>query len=342
MRVVHENIKLLRIHDALKTPGHAAEGLKTAESFGIEAEAQSHGLHGQQVFGVVVAHEGRREFPLAALETGVQPQPGGSAGQDRAPHVAPRRALGGEAETDGIREHGRQTRAPRVVGAHGHDPAREGLAVLVKEEFGLGLEIGFHVVMVIEMVLRKVGEDGPAEVHARHAILIESVGGNLHKGHLHACRAHAPKHGVHVEAVRGGHGRVLAVPGPAVGNSAEDARPLPRRSEKVIEQVGGRRLAVGPGHADHGERQGGRAVAGPGQKAERLTRIGAVHHFGLAAGPGVLGTADHIGRAPAHSVRNEVSAVGAAAGQSHEHAAGRHLARIDAQRKPLRGHLRFQ
>ena len=49
MRIVHKDIEILRIEDALQTARHAAERFETTERFGIEAEPEGDGLHGKQI-----------------------------------------------------------------------------------------------------------------------------------------------------------------------------------------------------------------------------------------------------------------------------------------------------
>ena len=43
------------------------------------------------------------------------------------------------------------------------------------EEEQLGLEVRVHVLMIIEMILRQVGEDGAVEIDAGDAVLFEGV-----------------------------------------------------------------------------------------------------------------------------------------------------------------------
>ena len=44
MRIVHKDIEILRIEDALQTARHAAERFETTERFGIEAEPEGDAL----------------------------------------------------------------------------------------------------------------------------------------------------------------------------------------------------------------------------------------------------------------------------------------------------------
>ena len=110
----------------------------------------------------------------------------------------------------------------------------------------------------------------------------------------------------------------------------------------MIEQIGRGGLAVGSGHADHGEREGSRPVPGAGQQPKGLTGIGTIDGFRFAAVPRGLRTADHIPGPPRHGVGNELRTVGTAAGQSHKNTTGGRLAGVDAQLHPLRGHAGFQ
>ena len=148
----------------------------------------------------------------------MQTQPCGRTGKHPARKVAPGGSGGRQAKADGVGNHPRQTGSPRVVRADSHHAIREGPAVLIKEQLGLGLEIRLHIVMVVEVILRQVREHGPAEADARNAVLIQRVRRDFHKGHIHIGGAHIGQHGMHVEAVRRGHGRE-AVPYRARANS---------------------------------------------------------------------------------------------------------------------------
>ena len=290
MRIVHKDIEILRIEDALQTARHAAERFETTERFGIEAEPEGDGLHGKQIFRIVLAYQRRREFPFAAFKTSVQAQSGGRTGKDFPLKVAPGGTGGRQAKTDGFGGHARQTGPPRIIRADGHHAIRERFAVPIKEQLGLCLEIRFHIVMVVKVILRQVREHGPAEADARDAVLIQRVRRNFHEGHVHTGGAHVGQHSVHIEAIRSGHGRVLMMPRPAIGNRTEHAGLLPGGGEQMIEQIGRGGLAVGPGHADHGERERGRAVPGAGQQPKGLPGIGTVDDFRFAAVPGGFGT----------------------------------------------------
>ena len=196
--------------------------------------------------------------------------------------------------------------------------------------------------MVVKVILRQVREHGPAEADARDAVLIQCMRRNFHEGHVHTGGVHVGQHGVHIEAIRSGHGRVLMMPRPAIGNRTEHAGLLPGGGEQMIEQIGRGGLAVGPGHADHGERERGRAVPGAGQQPKGLAGIGTVDDFRFAAVPGGFRATDHVPGPPRHGVGNELRTISTAAGQSHKHTTGGRLAGVDAQLHPLRGHAGFQ
>ena len=325
-----------------KRPGTPQNVSKQRNASGFEAEPEGDGLHGKQIFRIVIAYQRRREFPFAAFKTSVQAQSGGRTGKDFPLKVAPGGTGGRQAKTDGFGGHARQTGPPRIIRADGHHAIRERFAVPIKEQLGLCLEIRFHIVMVVKVILRQVREHGPAEADARDAVLIQRVRRNFHEGHVHTGGAHVGQHGVHVEAIRSGHGRVLMMPRPAIGNRTEHAALLPGGGEQMIEQIGRGGLAVGPGHADHGERERGRAVPGAGQQPKGLAGIGRLDDFRFAAVPGGFRATDHVPGPPRHGVGNELRTISTAAGQSHKNTTGGRLAGVDAQLHPLRGHAGFQ
>lgn len=63
----------------------------------------------------------------------------------------------------GFGGHARQTAPHGLSVPMGHHAIRERFAVPIKEQLGLCLEIRFHIVMVVKVILRQVREHGPAQ-----------------------------------------------------------------------------------------------------------------------------------------------------------------------------------
>ena len=104
--------------------------------------------------------------------------------------------------------------------------------------------------MEIEVVAADVGHAGRIEANARHPRLAQRVTGDLHHRVGAAVADHAGKPvGQDVGGRSGQRGRLefIAV---EVAQRAEHSHAMPRAGEHAGDQAGGRRLAVGAGHAD--------------------------------------------------------------------------------------------
>ena len=137
-----------------------------------------------------------------------------------------------------------------------------------------------------------------------------------------------------------GEGTGQASPAQAGLDGADQPGARPGRRERGLEQVDGRRLAAGAGHAEHVEARRGVAVDPCRGGPDRGTGVG-VHEDGdgglegglaqrRAGGP--VGVGEDGRGAAGQRVAREVGAVGAAAGQGREEVAGAHLVRT--QRGP--------
>ena len=116
----------------------------------------------------------------------MQAQSGGRTGKDFPLKVAPGGTGGRQAKTDGFGGHARQTGPPRIIRADGHHAIRERFAVPIKEQLGLCLEIRFHIVMVVKVILREVRKQRNVELDAVDAELLERVGRDFHHDKIDA------------------------------------------------------------------------------------------------------------------------------------------------------------
>ena len=248
------------------------------------------GAHGlQQVHGVKGPHQGRAEAPFpqrahqgAAHAGRPQLQPPDvqlSAGihQGTAPAAL---AQAGLQPLD-------QAGPPGIVAIHhGAPPVFVGRCTSnsttqqgALKQARLGLEIGLHRRVVVEVVLGEVGEHRPRKSAARHPLLVQGMGAHLHSPNG-SPRSHRLGQ-LGLEQVGKGRGVLGRHAGarPAVHQGAKQGRrPLGRRRQ-VLNQIGGGGFAIGAGHPDQGH---GPARAAPELRRQRPGplghRIGQHHH----------------------------------------------------------------
>ena len=211
-------------------------------------------------------------------------------------------------------EHFRQAAAVGVVNVDdGHGLAAGfGVRRHLLEQFHLGLEVVFHGMVVVQMVLGQVREDAHIEVDARHAFLVQGVGGDFHGYAAAAVFQHFLQQVFQFQrtrrGVRGG-GDFLPV---VVGDGADQPGAQPRLLEEGMGNVGRGGFPVCSGDADHGHVAGGVAV--PGRSHQADGQPGVVHfHPGDLAVPGFLraGGFRHNGACSApDGLRNEGVPVG--------------------------------
>ena len=134
--------------------------------------------------------------------------------------------------------------APLVVDAD-HALGR----IIFREQARLRLEVGLERVMVVQVILRQVGERRNGECGVPRAIEVERMRAHLH-GHDVAARiAHAGEQLLQIGRFRRGMSRFLGLVADADAHGSDDARALPRYPRDVLYQVGRGGLAVGAGDA---------------------------------------------------------------------------------------------
>src|SRR6185437_1973993 len=162
-----------------------------------------------------------------------------------------------------------------------HGEARPG------EEARLGIGVGSHRAVIIEMIAREIGERRGMEAHTADPILIERVRGNFHAHRLGAERPHRGKaavngHGIARGVLRAGERAREAEP-----DGAHVGRGTAAMAQRLREEPGARRLAVRAG--DAGDRQGLRGAAeeavGYGSDLTGEMRYGGNEHFMRFADP---------------------------------------------------------
>ena len=211
MGVVDDHAKVFGALQILQpSRGRFQAGQRHQRLLCIHAQAYGRGVDGQEVVGVVLANQAHPGFhavylKLHALEALLQ-DAGGMVGQSLY-------GVGDHLRLGVLHHHG----AVAVIGIDEGDGA---LGQIVKEQF-LAAEVFGKGLMVVQMVVRKVGEDAHAEVQARNAVLLHADGANLHEAILAAGIHHLGQ-----EAVDGnGIGRgVLRLQPPAL---CQACPPLP-------------------------------------------------------------------------------------------------------------------
>jgi hypothetical protein len=170
------------------------------------------------------------------------------------------------------RNRGSRGELPRQAGAVGVvDVDGSGLE-RGREQHPLGLEIGLHVGVEVEVVLGQVGEHADGEPDSGGALEGERVRGDLHRAGQIPCVEHAPKGGLEVDRLRGRALDLLLPPPDHPLHRSQQPRLDPLRLEHVPDQERGRGLPVGAGDAGHP--QGRRRVAPEASRDRRHRRPG--------------------------------------------------------------------
>ena len=176
VRVIDENLERPALGDTFETPGHLRRGGEIGHGFAqVEAAGDRGGESGEAVVNVEApdqrqAHE---QFSLAHFELVVR-------AVEIKPHV--RRAVvgcGAQPVTDRLQPGIEPRHEPPPVGIVEVDDGG-GLLVPVTgrnrlEERFLGLEVVFHRLMEVEVVLGQIGKDGGVEFDGVDAPLDEGV-----------------------------------------------------------------------------------------------------------------------------------------------------------------------
>ena len=221
---------------------------------------------------------------------------------------------------------------PRVVGV-----ADTHVAVL--EQDGLGVAVGLHGLVEIQVVLGQIGEDAHRVVDAVHPVQRQSVGGGLHHHMGAAGGAHPGKQLLELQGLRRGAlgGHHLVADQILVG--ADQAHLGPQLLfQDGLQQVSGGSLAVGAGDGHHGHAVRRMAVVVCGH--HRQGPAGVLHqdigHGAVLRRP----LAHHRGGPRRHGLSDIGVAVGGKAGHGHKDVPGRRGPGVIADTGDLRLHVR--
>ena len=211
--------------------------------------------------------------------------------------------------------------------------------VAVLEQDGLGVAVGFHGLVEIQVVLGQVGENAHRVVDTVHPIQRQSVGGCLHHHMGAAGRAHPGKQLLELQGLRCGtlSGHHLVADQILVG--ADQAHLGPQLLfQDGLEQIGGGGLAVGAGDGHHGHAVcrmavivGGHHRQGPAGVLHQDIGHGAVLRRSLT---------HHRGGSRRHGLSDIGVAVGGKAGHGHEDVPGCRGPGIIADTGDLHLHVR--
>ena len=221
---------------------------------------------------------------------------------------------------------------PGVVGV-----ADAHLAVL--EQDGLGVAVGLHGLVEVQVVLGEIGEDAHGEADAVHPLQKQGVGGGLHHHVGAAGGAHPGEQLLELQGLRRGalRGDRLAADHVLVG--ADEAHLGPRLLlQDGLQQIGGGGLAVGAGDGHHGHVVRRMAVPVGGHHRQGLA---GVRHLDIGDG-GILRRplAHHRRGARRRGPADIGVTVGGKAGHGHEHVPGRRGPGVIADMGDLRLRVR--
>jgi hypothetical protein len=308
VRVVDRDQERLARVDELEAPRHRLGRLQAlGDELGLDAQLRGDRRGRDRVHEVEPADEPRRHAHAAPGERRAGRRDRHRAGV--AGHVPDGRDLRGVAQQPTV----------RVVEAHDRAVGATRL-----EEHGLGVEVGLHGAVVVEVVLAEVGEAGDREPRAVDAVLDQRV-----RRHLdgHGCSGTGEGSQPGLELGRLGRGT-----GPRQGSDH------PARATGGLEdggdEVADGGFAVRAGHAD--DRDALRRVPVESRRDEAHRGAHRRHeelgHRQIEPPLGQEGD-----RTGLHRGRREVVAVGLAAGHAAEERAGLGLGRVMGHREDLDG-----
>ena len=239
VRVVHVDLEACAgVRDAFEASGHLRRFLHVGDGFTqIEAGAAHSGQSSERVVHIEIADERRANEKAAAFRVELELRPG---------HVVTdvvRTEVAADAETvfddaTGAGEAFDQFATPKIVRIDHQRGTRRVSGDF--EELHLGLEVLLHRAVVVEMVLREVGEDGGGKRQAMSAMLIERVRRNFHRASAAAMSAHLREQGLDFEALRRGvRGRHMLTAKVVKDGAEQSAAHLAEIHQMMREEGGG-------------------------------------------------------------------------------------------------------
>ena len=137
--------------------------------------------------------------------------------------------------------------APAVVNVHNGGPLLVRLLGKPGEQLHLGLEIGLHGMVKIEVILRQVRENRGVELDIARPALLQGVGGDFHRHGAASGGADLEKQLLQIKRFGRGARRGQNPVADFIPDRADQSRAHLHAFAKVFEQERRRRLAVGAG-----------------------------------------------------------------------------------------------
>ena len=196
----------------------------------------------------------------------------------------------------------------------------------------LCLVVGFYRPVIVEVVLREVGENPEVECAVVHPSKIDGMRGDLGDAMGHPVIGHLSENPLHFEGFRSGVGCGETVSAKAVIDRTQDADVMSRRSKDGFEQVSHGGLAVGSHDGDKTQCCGGISEKVFSEDAETAPRV--PHPDGGHPGGGEkLPFMDDESGASGQGIGNECMAILLKAGNCHKETALSALTGIVANRR---------
>ena len=329
MGVVHHRDGPVLRTDHLEPAAHGVQRRKRAQHLpAVEPQQRRRTVNGQQVIGIEPSEQS--DPHLRAVDA--QQHPVEVRLDDPAAEIGHRPQRIGAHPRRGVLHH---DAAVAVVGVR----QREGPRGQAVEEALLRPDVFGEGLVVVEVVVRQIREDAAREDEPPRALLHDGVRGALHEAEFAPGVGHLAHHGVQADRV----GRRVRRPDFAAVDPIDHRRDQPRavaqRPHQVVEQRGGRRLAVRAGDAHQLQLAARMAVECRGHVGQRPGRIADAHVGHPGSRLGGHPRADHRRGAPSDGRRNEVVAVGLRSRHGEETVARPHGARIE--RESSHGDLRI-
>lgn len=189
--------------------------------------------------------------------------------------------------------------------------------------------------VIVQMVVRDIREHGPGEMQPFGAVLHEAVRADLHKAVLAPPIDHLGHHPVEPDAVGSRVRRLAPIGVDAVRHRRDQADLIAEAPEQAVQQRRGRRLAVGPRHADQPERPA-RSHRKRTPCVPRDRRVGdAQIGYSLGQPRGYRLADDRNGPRPDRRL-DESMPVRLRASRSEKQRAGSHPPRVELERRDVR------
>ena len=190
--------------------------------------------------------------------------------------------------------------------------------------------------VIVQMVVRDIREHGPGEMQPFGAVLHEAVRADLHKAVLAPPIDHLGHHPVEPDAVGSRVRRLAPIGVDAVRHRRDQADLIAEAPEQAVQQRRGRRLAVGPRHADQPERPARVAIESGRHASQRDRRVGdAQIGYSLGQPRGYRLADDRNGPRPDRRL-DESMPVRLRASRSEKQRAGSHPPRVELERRDVR------